>query len=49
MARLRRDKRALDAGAPHGRMGGAVERVSREATAFGHRDANRLLLVVSAW
>jgi FAD/FMN-containing dehydrogenase len=33
----------------NGRMGGAVERVSREATAFGHRDANRLLLVVSAW
>jgi FAD/FMN-containing dehydrogenase len=33
----------------NGRMGGAVERVSREATAFGHRNANRLLLVVSAW
>jgi FAD/FMN-containing dehydrogenase len=33
----------------NGRMGGAVERVSREATAFGHRDANRLLLAVSAW
>jgi FAD/FMN-containing dehydrogenase len=33
----------------NGRMGGAVERVPREATAFGHRDANRLLLVVSAW
>jgi FAD/FMN-containing dehydrogenase len=33
----------------NGRMGGAVERVPRDATAFGHRDANRLLLVVSAW
>jgi FAD/FMN-containing dehydrogenase len=33
----------------NGRMGGAVERVPREATAFGHRDAKRLLLVVSAW
>jgi FAD/FMN-containing dehydrogenase len=33
----------------NGRVGGAVARVSREATAFGHRDANRLLLVVSAW
>jgi FAD/FMN-containing dehydrogenase len=33
----------------NGRMGGAVERVPREATAFGHRDAPRLLLVVSAW
>jgi FAD/FMN-containing dehydrogenase len=31
------------------RMGGAVERVPREATAFAHRDAKRLLLVVSAW
>jgi len=31
------------------RMGGAIERVAREATAFAHRDANRLLLVVSAW
>ena len=33
----------------NGRIGGAVERVPRAATAFGHRDANRLLLVVSAW
>jgi FAD/FMN-containing dehydrogenase len=33
----------------NGRMGGAVERVPRESTAFGHRSANRLLLVVSAW
>jgi FAD/FMN-containing dehydrogenase len=33
----------------NGRMGGAVERIPREATAFGHRNANRLLLVVSAW
>jgi FAD/FMN-containing dehydrogenase len=33
----------------NGRMGGAVQRVSTEATAFGHRDANRLLLAVSAW
>jgi FAD/FMN-containing dehydrogenase len=33
----------------NGRMGGAVERVPREATAFGHRDANRLMLAVSAW
>ena len=31
------------------RMGGAVERAPREATAFAHRDAKRLLLVVSAW
>jgi FAD/FMN-containing dehydrogenase len=31
------------------RMGGAVERVSREATAFGHRDARRMLWVVSAY
>ncbi len=33
----------------NGRMGGAVERVPREATAFGHRDAKRVLLAVSAW
>jgi FAD/FMN-containing dehydrogenase len=33
----------------NGRMGGAVERVPREATAFGHRHANRLLLALSAW
>jgi FAD/FMN-containing dehydrogenase len=33
----------------NGRMGGAIERVPRETTAFGHRDANRLFLVVSAW
>jgi FAD/FMN-containing dehydrogenase len=33
----------------NGRMGGAVERVPREATAFGHRHAKRLLLAVSAW
>jgi FAD/FMN-containing dehydrogenase len=33
----------------NGRMGGAVERVPREATAFGHRDAKRVLLTVSAW
>jgi hypothetical protein len=33
----------------NGRMGGAVERVPHEATAFGHRDANRLMLAVSAW
>jgi FAD/FMN-containing dehydrogenase len=33
----------------NGRMGGTVERVPREKTAFGHRHANRLLLVVSAW
>jgi FAD/FMN-containing dehydrogenase len=33
----------------NGRMGGAVDRVPREATAFGHRNANRLLLAVSAW
>ena len=33
----------------NGRMGGAVERVPRDATAFAHRDAKRLLLAVSAW
>jgi FAD/FMN-containing dehydrogenase len=32
-----------------GRMGGAVSRVSVEDTAFGHRDAYRVVLVVSAW
>jgi FAD/FMN-containing dehydrogenase len=31
------------------RLGGAVARVPDEATAFGHRRANRLLWVVSAW
>ena len=31
------------------RMGGAIERVPREATAFGHRDANRQVWVVSGW
>ena len=31
------------------RMGGAVERVAPEATAFGHRDANRQVWVVSSW
>jgi FAD/FMN-containing dehydrogenase len=31
------------------RMGGAIERVSPEETAFGHRDANRLVWVVSAY
>jgi FAD/FMN-containing dehydrogenase len=33
----------------NGRMGGAIERIPRDRTAFGHRDANRLFLVVSAW
>jgi FAD/FMN-containing dehydrogenase len=33
----------------NGRMGGAIQRVPRETTAFGHREANRLFLVVSAW
>jgi FAD/FMN-containing dehydrogenase len=33
----------------NGRMGGAIERVPADATAFAHRDANRLLLAVSAW
>jgi FAD/FMN-containing dehydrogenase len=32
-----------------GRMGGAIEEVSAEATAFAHRHAYRLLLAVSAW
>jgi FAD/FMN-containing dehydrogenase len=46
--------RAADVASPmsliiNGRMGGAVERVPREATAFGHRHAKRLLLAVSAW
>ena len=31
------------------RMGGAIEEVSVDATAFAHRDAYRLLLVQSAW
>jgi FAD/FMN-containing dehydrogenase len=33
----------------NGRVGGAVERVPHEDTAFGHRSANRLLLSVGAW
>ena len=33
----------------NGRLGGAIERVSREATAFGHREANRQVWVVSSW
>jgi FAD/FMN-containing dehydrogenase len=33
----------------NGRMGGAVERVPSEATAFGDRNAYRLVWVVSAW
>jgi FAD/FMN-containing dehydrogenase len=32
-----------------GRMGGAVERVPQDATAFVHRDAYRLLWVVGCW
>lgn len=32
-----------------GRMGGAVSRVSAEETAFGYRDAHRVVLIVSAW
>jgi FAD/FMN-containing dehydrogenase len=31
------------------RMGGAIDRVGPESTAFGHRGAYRLLWVVSAW
>jgi FAD/FMN-containing dehydrogenase len=31
------------------RMGGAVEEVATDETAFAHRDANRLLWVVSSW
>jgi FAD/FMN-containing dehydrogenase len=31
------------------RMGGAVARVAEGETAFGHRDAHRLLWVISAW
>jgi FAD/FMN-containing dehydrogenase len=31
------------------RVGGAVERIPREATAFGHRDAKRQMWVVSSW
>ncbi len=31
------------------RMGGAVERIPADATAFGHRNANRQVWVVSAW
>ncbi|MFN2615839.1 MAG: FAD-binding oxidoreductase [Thermoleophilaceae bacterium] len=32
-----------------GRMGGAVERVAPESTAFAHRDPYRLLWVIGAW
>jgi len=32
-----------------GRMGGAVERVTPESTAFVHRDAYRLLWVIGCW
>jgi FAD binding domain/Berberine and berberine like len=31
------------------RMGGAVERVPKDATAFGHRDCHRLLWVIGQW
>ena len=31
------------------RMGGAIDRVPAESTAFGHRGANRLVWVVSSW
>ncbi len=31
------------------RMGGAIERVEQQSTAFGHRDAYRLLWVVGSW
>ena len=31
------------------RMGAAVERVPKEATAFGHRDAHRLLWIIGQW
>jgi FAD/FMN-containing dehydrogenase len=33
----------------NGRMGGAIERVDPDATAFAHRDAYRLLWAVSSW
>jgi FAD/FMN-containing dehydrogenase len=33
----------------NGRMGGAIERVPPDATAFGHRHANRQVWVVSSW
>jgi FAD/FMN-containing dehydrogenase len=31
------------------RMGAAMERVPKEATAFGHRDAHRLLWIIGQW
>ena len=31
------------------RMGGAVERVPVASTAFGHRDANRLVWIIGSW
>ena len=31
------------------RMGGAVERVAAEDTAFGHRDANRIVWIIGSW
>jgi FAD/FMN-containing dehydrogenase len=31
------------------RMGGAVERVPADATAFGHRDCHRLLWIIGQW